>query len=100
MKTDFDQLGRNTLLAHAGSHPEDHHGFVNPPIYRGSTVVFPDVATMKSGNQRYQYGRWNNPSTEALTEAINALEGARGSVLCPSGLAACVTAIMAVVGSG
>ncbi|WP_137893121.1 cystathionine beta-lyase [Ramlibacter sp. 2FC] len=100
MKTDFDKLGLNTVLAHAGSHPEDHHGFVNPPIYRGSTVVFPDVATMKSGNQRYQYGRWNNPSTEALTEAINALEGAQGSVLCPSGLAACVAAILAVVGAG
>ena len=82
MHTDFEQHGINTALAHAGSHPEDHHGFVNPPIYRGSTVVFPNAATMKSGSQRYQYGRWNNPSTEALTEAINVLEGAQGSVLC------------------
>ncbi|OGA60404.1 MAG: cystathionine beta-lyase [Burkholderiales bacterium RIFCSPHIGHO2_01_FULL_64_960] len=100
MHTDFEQLGLNTALAHAGSHPEDHHGFVNPPIYRGSTVVFPNAATMKSGSQRYQYGRWNNPSTEALTEAINVLEGAQGSVLCSCGLAACVTAILAVVGAG
>ncbi|WP_264309586.1 cystathionine beta-lyase [Pseudomonas putida] len=89
-----------TVIAHAGSHPEDHYGFVNPPIYRGSTVVFPNVDCMQNGDQRYQYGRWNNPSTEALCEAISALEGATGTVLCPSGLSACVTAILSVVGSG
>lgn len=100
MKIHFDKCGPNTVLAHAGSHPADHHGFVNTPIYRGSTVMFPNVAAMKSGNQRYQYGRWNNPSTEALTEAINALEEAQGSVLAPSGLAACVTAILTAVGAG
>jgi len=88
-----------TVIAHAGSHPEDHYGFVNPPIYRGSTVVFPSVDCMQNGAQRYQYGRWNNPSTEALCEAISTLEGATGAVLCPSGLSACVTAILSVVGS-
>jgi len=89
-----------TLIAHAGSHPEDHYGFVNTPIYRGSTVVFPSVESMQNGDQRYQYGRWNNPSSQALCEAISSLEGAEGSVLCPSGLSACVTAILSVVGAG
>lgn len=100
MTSDFHNLGSGTLLAHVGSHPEDHHGFVNPPIYHGSTVVFPNAATMRNGNQRYAYGRWGNPTTEALTEAITALEGAEGTVLCPSGLSACITAILAVVGAG
>lgn len=90
----------STVLTHTGSHPEEHYGFVNPPIYRGSTVIFPNVDSMQHGSQRYQYGRWNNPSTEALCEAITALEGATGTVLCPSGLSACVTAILSVVGSG
>ena len=89
-----------TLLAHAGSNPSDHHGFVNTPVYRGSTVVFPSVDAMASGNGRYQYGRWNNPSTEALVEAISALEDAEGTVLCPSGLSACSTAILSAVGAG
>ena len=93
-------LGVSTVLAHAGSHPGDHHGFVNTPSYRGSTVVFPDVATMQSGNQRFGYGRWGNPTTAALAEAITALEGAEGTVICPSGLAACTTAILATVGAG
>lgn len=90
----------DTMVAHAGSDPVSHHGFVNPPIYRGSTVVFPDVETMARGGQRYQYGRWGNPTSSALTEAITALEGAAGTVLCPSGLSACTTAIMTAVGSG
>ena len=90
----------STVLTHTGSHPEEHYGFVNPPIYRGSTVIFPNVDSMQHGSQRYQYGRWNNPSTEALCEAITALEGATGTVLCPSGLSDCVTAILSVVGSG
>lgn len=100
MKTDLSELGVDTQLTHAGRQPDEHYGFVNTPIYRGSTVTFPDVDSLLSGNQRYTYGRKNNPSTEALTDAINTLEGAAGSILCPSGLAACTTAILAVVGAG
>lgn len=100
MINDYRKLGAGTVLAHAGSHPEDHHGFVNPPIYHGSTVVFPNVDTMSNGGQRYQYGRWDNPTTAALTEAITELEGAEGTVLCPSGLSACTTAILTAVGAG
>ncbi len=100
MINDYSKPGIATVLTHAGIHPEDHHGFVNPPVYRGSTVVFPNVDTMKSGGQRYQYGRWNNPSTEALAEAITALEMAVGTVLTPSGQSACSTALLAVAGAG
>nr|WP_175800736.1 cystathionine beta-lyase [Burkholderia anthina] len=100
MQDDHGNIGAGTLLAHAGSHPEDHHGFVNPPIHRGSTVLFPSVDAMTNGNGRYGYGRWGNPNTAALSEAIAALEGAEGAVLCPSGLSACTTAILAVAGAG
>lgn len=100
MINDYRNFGAETVLTHAGSHPEEHHGFVNPPIYHGSTVVFPDVETMRTGGQRYAYGRWGNPTTEALAEVVTALEGAEGTVLCPSGLSACTTAILAAVGAG
>lgn len=89
-----------TLLAHASIEPEQHHGFVNTPVYRGSTVAFPTCESMREGRQKYAYGRWNNPSTEALSKAIQLLEGAEGTVLCPSGLSACTTAILSVVGMG
>jgi cystathionine beta-lyase len=93
-------ISDTTLLAHAGIDPEAHHGFVNPAVYRGSTVAFPSVDAMAQGTQRYRYGRWGNPTSDALCEALNTLESAEGTVLCPSGLAACTTAILAVCGSG
>lgn len=89
-----------TLLAHLSVDPEQHHGFVNTPVYRGSTVVFPTCESMRDGRQKYIYGRLNNPSTEALTQALRLLEGAEGTVLCSSGLSACTTAILSVVGAG
>ncbi|WP_236184452.1 cystathionine beta-lyase [Pseudomonas protegens] len=89
-----------TLLAHASIEPDQHHGFVNTPVYRGSTVVFPTCEDMREGRQKYIYGRWNNPSTQALIQALTQLEGAQGTVLCPSGLNACTTAILSVVGTG
>ena len=38
----------DSLLCHAGSHPEDNFGAVNPPVFRVSTVVFPSVAAMRA----------------------------------------------------
>jgi cystathionine beta-lyase len=91
----------DTLLAHAGLHPETFHGFVNPPLVRASTVLFPDVATMQSrSGQRYSYGLSNTPTIAALVEAFNMLESAAGTVLLPSGLAAVTTAIICAVRPG
>ncbi|WP_181702805.1 cystathionine beta-lyase [Chthonobacter albigriseus] len=90
----------DTILTHAGLKPRDFQGFVNPPVFHGSTVTFPDVDTMLSGKQTYTYGRHGSPTTTALIEAIVAIEGAAGAVLCPSGLSACTTAILAVAGMG
>ena len=39
-----------TRLIHAGRDPEDQYGFVNTPIYRGSTVLFPTMASLKDRN--------------------------------------------------
>jgi cysteine-S-conjugate beta-lyase len=89
-----------TRLGHCGSHPEEQWGFVNTPVYRGSTVLFPDVDSLSDGRQRYVYGRAGNPGSEALGDALAELEGAEGVRLCPSGLSACTTAILATVGSG
>ena len=36
-----------TDLAHAGRDPFAHHGFVNPPVYRGSTVLFKTVESFE-----------------------------------------------------
>lgn len=97
-KHDFEEA--DTVLTHAGNHPQQHWGFVNTPVYRGSTVVFPTVDSLSNGRQRYTYGRAGNPSSDALIEAVVALEGATGARLCPSGLSACTTAMLAVLATG
>ena len=32
-----------TEVVHSGRDPQACYGFVNPPVYRGSTVLFPTV---------------------------------------------------------
>ena len=35
-------LKNRTKVIHAGRRPSDQYGFVNTPVYRGSTVLFPN----------------------------------------------------------
>jgi len=92
--------GINTRLAHSGHDPASYHGFVNPPVVRASTVLFPDAGTMETRNQKYTYGIRGTPTTEALATAIDALEGSAGTVLVPSGLAAVTLPMLSVLSAG
>ncbi|PSJ61067.1 cystathionine beta-lyase [Kumtagia ephedrae] len=92
--------GINTKLAHAGNDPRDFFGFVNPPVVHASTVLFPDAATMAERNQKYTYGTRGTPTTDALTSAIDALEGSAGTIVVPSGLAAVTVPLLAFLSSG
>ena len=80
--------GTNTKLCHTGYEPSDYHGFVNPPVVHASTVLFPNARSMETITQRYTYGTRGTPTTDALCNAINELEGSAGTILVPSGLAA------------
>ena len=93
-------LRSRSRLVHLGRDAEASQGFVNVPPFRGSTVLFPDVATLKSRKQRYTYGTHGTPTTEALSEAWTAIAGAAGTVLVPSGLAAIVVALMTALSAG
>ncbi|MFD1744471.1 cystathionine beta-lyase [Rhizobium helianthi] len=93
-------LGENTRLAHLGHDPGSFHGFVNPPITRGSTVLFPDSHTMATRGQKYSYGTRGTPTTDALCEALDELEGSAGTILVPSGLAAITVPFLAYLSAG
>jgi len=86
-----------TRLAHAGREPSRHHGFVNTPIYRGSTVLFPTLAGLEANAQDFTYGRLGTPTVKALEEAIAELEGGTRTLLAPSGLSAIATSLIAFV---
>jgi len=92
--------GNGSRVTHGGRDPSAQHGFVNTPVYRGSTVLFPTLDKLLSYDQRYTYGRNTTPTTDALCEAINEIEGADFTVLATSGLHAVSTAILSFVEAG
>ena len=66
-------------LVTGGRDPFEQHGFVNTPIYRGSTVLYPTVDEfLTSARRKFIYGRKGTPTTEALENAWTDLEGAAG----------------------
>ena len=101
-KTPKAPLKPDTRLVTAGRDPQSYHGFVNPPVYHASTVLYPTAADQVAHRSRYQYGRRGTPTSEALEDALRDLEGegCAGVALLPSGLAAISTALMAVAGAG
>ncbi len=99
-KIDLEKAGPNTKLAHNGYDPRDYHGFVNPPVVHASTVLFPNAHAMESRGQKYTYGTRGTPTTDALCQAINELEGSDGTILVPSGLAAVTVPFLAFLSAG
>ena len=91
---------KETKIIGAGRDPSLHAGAVNTPVYRASTILFPDLETMRTESQPYTYGRRGTPTTRALEQAICSLEGGARTVLTPSGLSACTLAILSVCGAG
>ncbi len=88
-----------TRVVTAGRDPASYHGFVNPPVYHASTVLYPSAEDFVAHRARYQYGRRGTPTTEALELALQELEGPQcaGVALLPSGLAAISAALLSVV---
>jgi cystathionine beta-lyase len=93
-------LGLATRLVTLGRKPDEAFGFVNTPPYRGSTVLYPDAEHCLAHSNRYTYGRRGNPTSEALETLWSELEGAAGTVICPSGAMACSTAMLSCLKAG
>jgi len=94
------KLGAETRLIVSGRNTDESFGFVSTPPYRGSTVLYPDAESCLNHTNRYTYGRRGNPTMDALTSLWSDLEGAAGTVVCPSGASACTTALLSVVSAG
>jgi cystathionine beta-lyase len=88
-----------TVVTHFGRHPEQHHGFVNTPVYRGSTVMFGSLDELENP-RNYDYGRLGTPTGRSVEVLVTELEGAAGTVLASSGLAALSTALLTVLSAG
>jgi cystathionine beta-lyase len=89
-----------TRLVTLGRNPKAQHGFVNPPVYRGSTVLFASCEAFLQGDQEYTYGRRGTPTVRALETAIASLDGGSRSWVAPSGLAAVTAVLLAFTQAG
>lgn len=100
-----------TRLTQAGRRPEwtrmpdQPGGIVNPPVWRASTILYDDVAHLRSAvtntHERLFYGRKGTPTSWSLADALTEMEpGAEGTMLFPSGVAAISCALMAVLKPG
>ncbi|HZF35650.1 MAG TPA: cystathionine beta-lyase [Candidatus Angelobacter sp.] len=101
---DKKNYAMETLLTHAGNHPEANHGIVNPPVYHASTVLYQTVEQMEQAQKDRLsgvfYGRYGTPTTFALEEAVAALEGGGRALALPSGLAAIGATLMSLLKAG
>lgn len=95
-----NQHKQTTQLVHLGRDTKASKGFVNPPLYKGSTVLFPTVKSLTEGGYGYWYGRKGSPTYETLESALNKLEEADDTILTPSGLSAITTSLLALLKTG
>ena len=106
----FDhQVSAETYLCHGPFDPEVFGGVVNPPVYHASTVIFKNCKELSERHQALfedaedevmYYGRFGTPTTFAVQKALAELEGGYRSLLGPTGLAACTSALLALVKTG
>jgi len=90
----------DTIAVSAGRMTREHFGAVNTPVYRTSTILHPNVESLKGEKQPYKYGRRGTPTSRSFESAIEELEGGARCVAVPSGLNAIATAILSVCGAG
>ena len=101
MKSPLNKKKIKTALVHEGRESHTHFGAVNPPVYRVSTVLYKTLnETLRDKGKRMSYGRTGTPTTQALCEALNVLEGGHTTLLAPSGLCAISGALLSCINSG
>lgn len=95
-----------TRLVQAGRRAEWTKGVVNVPVWRGSTVLYDNVAHMRATgagdlHEKLFYGRKGLPTQWSLADALTSLEpGAQATFLYPSGVAAIAAALLSVLSPG
>jgi len=104
--TDADRkLALATRLSHGGRAGTRVHGFVNPPVHRGSTVLYADMANRRAFmrkrlDQALTYGIQGSATHHALEDVIADVEGGTRCQIYPSGLAAITGPLLAYLGAG
>lgn len=102
--------GVNTLSVHGGDDRPRAHQAIPMPIIQTATYAFADTADLINFMQhkswgdgivgREEYGRYGNPTVQAVESKVAALEGAEDAVLFSSGMAAITSLLLASLPTG
>ena len=96
-----DQRRRATRLIHPDRTASTAFKSFAVPTYRGSTVLFPNMAAAEQPQPgQYRYGIDGTPTARELAERLAAIEGAEQVFLAPSGLAAISLTLLAFTKAG
>jgi len=85
----------DTLCVHAGTHPDEHTGGVNSPIYTSTAYAYPNP-TGENVYPRY----YNVPNQRAVARKLAALEKGEDGVVFGSGMAAISTLLFTYLKPG
>jgi cystathionine beta-lyase len=93
-----------TSLIHSQYKAPEGFGAFPTPIHHASTVLFENVAAMRSGEWKeknaYTYGLHGTPTTFTLEARLAEIEGGQHCLLAPSGLAAIAMIDFALLKAG
>jgi len=92
-----------TACIHAGEAP-GADGSLDPPIVMSSAFAFTSAEhaarAFRGEEEAWIYGRWGNPTVEALEQKLAALEGAESACATASGMAAIAGVLLASCEAG
>ena len=102
---DQTKRGLATRLTHGSRPSVRSHGFVNPPVHRGSTVLHPSCeARVANGKRRFErvltYGTQGGPTHYALEDMVAGIEGGTHCTIVGTGLAAVAVPLLAFLKAG
>lgn len=104
-KTNAKGHAFTTRMSHAGRAGTHVHGFVNPAVHRGSTVLFPNCEARRDGakhrlEQYMTYGTQGGPTHYAFEDMIAEIEGGTRALIVGTGLAAVMVPLLAYLKAG
>ena len=92
-----------TICVHGGESP-DADGALDPPIVLSSAFAFASAEhaarAFRGEEEAFIYGRWGNPTVDALEAKLAAVEGAEAACATASGMAAIAGVVLASCESG
>jgi cystathionine gamma-synthase len=101
--------GFSTQAVHAGEQRDTHYHSVTTPIVQASLYVFRDTADMvdyqeqmltRGEADREEYGRYGNPTVQAVERKLAALEGGEAALLFATGMCAVTSTLLTLLSAG